>query len=129
MAKLGKNSVSISDQTKAFPYLLEVLGLSLPIIFGNIGQIFIGTTETFVSGKHSGLTLAAIGLSQAVTSPFLMIGVGFLFGLSTLIAHKRGEGKEPGPYFRSSLFYGTCDGPRFNTSPLAFYPFDTFYWP
>ena len=54
MAKLGKNSVSISDQTKAFPYLLEVLGLSLPIIFGNIGQIFIGTTETFVSGKHSG---------------------------------------------------------------------------
>ncbi|MEC8624773.1 MAG: MATE family efflux transporter [Bdellovibrionota bacterium] len=91
---------------KFIPYFLDLLSLSLPIIFGNIGQIFIGTTEIYVAGKHSGLTLAAIGTSQGLTAPFLMIGMGFLFGLSTLIAHKKGEGHNPPTYFRSSLFYG-----------------------
>ena len=91
---------------KFIPYFLDLFSLSLPIIFGNIGQIFIGTTEIYVAGKHSALTLAAIGISQGLTGPFFMIGMGFLFGLSTLIAHKKGEGNHPPIYFRSSLLYG-----------------------
>ena len=96
----------IMTKKKFIPYFLDLFALSFPIIFGNIGQIFIGATEIYVSGKHSSLTLAAIGLSQGVTAPFLMIGVGFLFGLSTLLAHKKGEGENPESYFRSSLLYG-----------------------
>jgi len=86
-------------------YFFELLTFSLPIIFGNIGQIFIGTTEIYVSGQYSTKILASIGIAQGLTGPFFMIGLGMLFGISPLLAIKRGENKKPEDFFKTCLLY------------------------
>ena len=86
-------------------FFSELLIFSLPIIFGNIGQIFVGTTEIYISGQYSTQILAAIGIAQGLTGPFFMIGLGMLFGISPLLAIKRGENKKPEDFFKTCLLY------------------------
>ena len=88
-------------KTKA---LRELLIFSLPIIFGQIGLMLIGTGDMIIASKHSTDTLAAIGLAVAIANPIMMIALGLLFGVSPLLAQKRGKGENVDKYLPSVFF-------------------------
>ncbi len=85
-------------KTKA---LRELMIFSLPIIFGQIGLMLIGTGDMIIASKHSTETLAAIGLAVAIANPILMVALGLLFGISPLLAQKRGKGENIDKYLPS----------------------------
>jgi len=89
---------------------MELFIFSLPIIFGNLGQTFIGTTEIYIAGQYSTNVLASVGIAQGLTGPFLMVGFGLLLGLSPLLAIKRGHQKKPDHLVTSCLVYGLIVG-------------------
>ena len=58
-----------------------------------------------MSGQYSTKILASIGIAQGLTGPFFMIGLGMLFGISPLLAIKRGENKKTEDFFKTCLLY------------------------
>ncbi len=83
--------------------LKELMLFSLPIIFGQIGLMLIGTGDMIIASKHSTETLAAIGLAVAIANPIMMIALGLLFGVSPLLAQKRGQGENIDKYLPAVL--------------------------
>lgn len=81
----------------------ELMLFSLPIIFGQIGLMLIGTGDMIIASKHSTDTLAAIGLAVAIANPIMMIALGLLFGISPLLAQKRGKGENVDQYLPSVM--------------------------
>lgn len=82
----------------------ELIIFSLPIIFGQVGLMLIGTGDMIVASWHATDTLAAIGLAVAIANPILMIAMGLLYGISPLLAQKRGQGEDVNQYLPSVLF-------------------------
>lgn len=71
----------------------EILIFSLPIIAGQIGQMFFGVGDIIVAGRYSSLAVASIGVAAMIFAPFLMIGIGVLFCTGPLASQLKGEGK------------------------------------
>ena len=95
------------NRRKAFKQLLI---FALPIIFGHIGLMLIGTGDMLVAGRYSRESLAAIGLAISVFNPIMVSSLGLLFSLSPLLAQKRGQGESITDLFWTSIFYGSCIG-------------------
>lgn len=66
--------------------------------------MLIGTGDMIIASKHSTDTLAAIGTAVAVANPIMMIALGLLFGVSPLLAQKRGKGENVDKYLPSVFF-------------------------
>ena len=81
--------------------LKELFIFALPIIFGQVGMMLIGTGDMIIASMHSTDTLAAIGLAVAIANPILMIAIGLLYGISPLLAQKRGMGENIDNYLPS----------------------------
>jgi MATE family multidrug resistance protein len=71
----------------------EILIFSLPIIAGQIGQMFFGVGDIIVAGRYSSLAVASIGVAAMIFAPFLMVGIGVLFCTGPLASQLKGEGK------------------------------------
>lgn len=71
----------------------EILTFSLPIIAGQIGQMFFGVGDIIVAGRYSSLAVASIGVGAMIFAPFLMTGIGVLFCTGPLASQLKGEGK------------------------------------
>jgi multidrug resistance protein, MATE family len=86
-------------------YILELTLFSLPIILGQLAQMLIGTGDTLVAGRISTEALGAIGVANGVISPILVMGFGFLAGLSPLLSKKRGAGVDLSQLLSSTIVY------------------------
>jgi multidrug resistance protein, MATE family len=95
------------DKTTAFKQLFF---FSLPIIFGHVGLMLIGTGDMIIAGRYSKELVAAIGLALAIANPIIMIGLGLQFALSPILAQKRGQGEDIHPYFWSVIAYSVLVG-------------------
>lgn len=84
-------------------YFKDILKIAGPIILGNIGFIMIGVGDVIVAGRHSTETLAAISISNAITSCIMMFGIGLLVSVSAILSNYRGAGKDITQYFYPSL--------------------------
>ena len=84
-------------------YAKDILKIAIPIIYGNLGFILIGVGDVIVAGRHSTDTLAAISIATAVTNCIMIIGIGILCTISAILSNYRGEGKDIGKYFYTSL--------------------------
>lgn len=99
------------NRTQAYK---ELLLFALPIIFGHIGIMLIGTGDMIIAGRYSKECLAAIGLAISIANPIMMLGLGLQFAISPWLAQKRGRGEDIHQYFWSVLFFsllialGTC---------------------
>jgi len=69
-----------------FGSLREVFLFSIPIIAGQLGQMFFGIGDIIVAGHYSTEVLSALGIATAIFSPFLLIGTGITFAISPLKA-------------------------------------------
>ncbi len=88
----------------------ELLIFSLPIIFGHIGIMLVGTGDMIIAGRYSRECLAAIGLAISIANPIMMLALGLQFALSPLLAKKRGEGEEITGYFWTVMLYSLVIG-------------------
>lgn len=95
---------------KRLPYLKDLLIFSLPIIFGHVGIMLIGTGDMLIAGHFSREALAAVGLAISISNPIMMLALGLLFSVSPILAQKRGRGEDISPYFFSVLLYGGAVG-------------------
>jgi len=93
-----------------FNYYKELVGLSIPIILGNLGHILIGAGNVIVAGRHSTLTLAAISVATAIFMTFLIAGIGLLISISPVIANLRGARKPCKNLFTVSVQYALIVG-------------------
>lgn len=88
------------SKTSAFK---ELFLFSLPIIFGQIGIMLIGTGDMIIAGRYSKECLAAIGLAISIANPIMMLALGIQFAISPILARKRGQGEEVQRYFWSVM--------------------------
>lgn len=82
----------------------EILIFSLPIIAGQIGQMFFGVGDIIVAGRYSSLAVASIGVAAMIFAPMLMVGIGVLFCTGPLASQLKGEGKTD-PTFLFNAYY------------------------
>ncbi|HXH31413.1 MAG TPA: MATE family efflux transporter [Bacteriovoracaceae bacterium] len=85
--------------------LKQVLVFAMPIIFGHLGIMLIGTGDIIIAGRYSRECLAAIGLAISIANPIMISLLGMQFAISPLLAQKRGQGKRPEEYFWTVLLY------------------------
>ena len=85
--------------------LKKLLVFSLPIIFGQLGLMLIGTGDMVIAGRYSRECLAAIGLAIAIANPIQISLLGLQFSISPLLAQKRGNGENVDGYFWTIMFY------------------------
>lgn len=97
------NSESIVPTRKEA--LKKLLVFSLPIIFGQLGMMLIGTGDMIIAGRYSRECLAAIGLAIAIANPIQISLVGMQFSISPLLAQKRGNGENVDGYFWTIMLY------------------------
>jgi len=83
----------------------EIILFSLPIIFGQLGQMLIGAGDVLVAGKYSTQVLAAIGVANGIQGPILMTGIGLLMGIAPILSQLRGEGQSSEMHAYDVLFY------------------------
>lgn len=83
----------------------ELIKFSMPIIFGQIGMMLIGTGDMIIAGKYSRECLAAIGLAIAIANPIQISLLGFQMSISPLLAQRRGNGENVENYFWTVMLY------------------------
>lgn len=86
-------------------YIKDLLGLSIPMIIGNLGTMLIGVEDVFVAARHSTQTLAAISVATAIFMSIFICGIGFLISISPVISNRRGARQRTKNLFVMSIIY------------------------
>ena len=85
--------------------LKQLLIFSLPIIFGQLGLMLVGTGDMIIAGRYSRECLAAIGLAISIANPIQISLLGMQFAISPLLAQRRGNGEKVDDYFWTIMLY------------------------
>lgn len=83
-------------QVKTITYYqlsLKTLKVALPIIFGQLGIVFMGFVDVYMLGQYATTDLAAVGLANALFFLFFMFAMGVTFAISPLVAIAKGSGR------------------------------------
>lgn len=83
----------------------QLIVFALPIIFGHLSIMLIGTGDMIIAGRYSRECLAAIGLAVSVANPIMISLLGMQFAISPLLSQKRGNGEETDVYFWTVIVY------------------------
>ena len=83
------------------------LYLAVPVILGQSFSVAMNVVDTLLAGRHSALTLAAVGVGSAVWSLVLLILIGLLMVVPPFVAQLNGAGRraEIGPLFERQFIY------------------------
>lgn len=95
-------------QKYAYHYRMLV-GLGVPIVIGQIGNIVLGIADTFMVGHHSMQELAAASFVNSLFMLFIIFAMGFSYGLPPVVGscYGRGERDKIGPAVRDALAANT----------------------
>jgi multidrug resistance protein, MATE family len=85
--------------------LKQLLIFSLPIIFGQVGLMLIGTGDMIIAGRYSRECLAAIGLAIAILNPIQISLLGLQLTIAPVLAQKRGKGEKVDGDFWTIIIY------------------------
>jgi MATE family multidrug resistance protein len=83
--------------------LKEVALFSIPIVAGQIGQMFFGIGDIMVAGRYSNEVVAALGVATGIFAPFIMVGLGITYAVSAIASQRRGKGQKLEDLIGSSL--------------------------
>lgn len=81
----------------------ELALFSLPIVAGQVGQMFFGIGDIMVAGRYSNEVVSALGVATGILAPFIMVGLGITYAVSAIAAQRRGQGEELKDLVGSSL--------------------------
>ena len=76
-----------------------LLRLGLPIIIGQLGIIFVSFADNIMVGQHSTAELAAASFVNNILGLLLILGIGFAYGLTPLVA----SAEHRGQYFKAGI--------------------------
>lgn len=74
--------------------LKKLLQLSIPLIAGQLGLVFMGFFDNLMVGKLGHIPLAAVGIANSVFFLVSILGIGILLVISTLVAMRLGNGQQ-----------------------------------
>lgn len=83
--------------------LKEVTLFSIPIVAGQVGQMFFGVGDIMVAGRYSNEVVSALGVATGILAPFIMVGLGITYAVSAIAAQRRGSNEELKDLVGSSL--------------------------
>ena len=109
-----------------------LLRLGLPIIIGQLGIIFVSFADNIMVGQHSTAELAAASFVNNILGLLLILGIGFAYGLTPLVAsaEHRGQYFKAGILLRHSLRLNIAIGLFLAGVAAVMVPlFDTFNLP
>ncbi len=72
----------------------ELALFSIPIIAGQIGQMFFGIGDIMVAGRYSNEVVSALGVATGILAPFIMVGLGITYAVSAIASQRRGKNQE-----------------------------------
>lgn len=107
-------------------YFKELAEISIPIIMGNLGFIFIGVGDVIVAGRYSTQTLAATSIATAVLNCIAMVGIGIISAVAPIVSNKRGEGKAAEKYYYPTIKFAILMSVIISLLMLAFVPLVDF---
>lgn len=107
-------------------YIKDLTEIAIPIIFGNLGFIFIAVGDVVVAGRHATQTLAAVSIATAVLSCIAMLGIGILSAIAPIISNMRGKGRNPEKYFFPTIKFALLLSILVSFIMLAFIPIVDF---
>jgi len=76
--------------------LRTLLRLALPVIFVQVGMMFMGVVDTIMVGHLSAQALAAVALGNVYFFGAAIFGMGVLMALDPVVAHAVGAGDQEG---------------------------------
>lgn len=89
----------------AYSHYRNVVRLGVPIVVGQLGTIVLGFADTLMVGHHSMVELAAASFVNTIFAIFIILALGFSYGLTPLIGNLFGREKhdEIGDLIRNGL--------------------------
>jgi MATE family multidrug resistance protein len=86
-------------------HIRENLKLALPVMFTNLGHVFLGVTDNIMVGHVNAVSLAAAGLALVIFNVLLLFGIGVSYAVTPLVAaaHGRGDTMEVSHVVRHGL--------------------------
>jgi MATE family multidrug resistance protein len=75
-------------------HMRRTLALGLPLVGSQVGQVVIGATDTLMLGRYSVDALAAGVLGSSVFFTLFVVGVGFAYALTPVVAESVARGQE-----------------------------------
>lgn len=73
-----------------------LITLGIPIVVGQIGNIVLGFADTLMVGHHSMAELAAASFVNNIFMLFVILAMGFAYGLTPIIGNMFGQGENNG---------------------------------
>ncbi|MDR0973042.1 MAG: MATE family efflux transporter [Prevotellaceae bacterium] len=70
-----------------------LITLGIPIVIGQLGQVFLGFIDTLMIGHYGTNELAAASFVNSIMALLILISTGFSFGLTPIIGALYGQGK------------------------------------
>lgn len=88
-----------------FQHYSPIVRLGLPIVVGQLGTIVLGFADTMMVGRHSMVELGAAAFVNTIFTIFLILALGFSYGLTPVVGSLFGQGKrnEIGGVMRNGL--------------------------
>ncbi len=81
------------------------LKLAVPLVLGQLGQVFVNLADNIMVGKLGTLPLAGIAFANAIFVVFVVVGMGISFALPPLVSEADGANKlkKVSQYFKHGL--------------------------
>lgn len=97
---------------KYYSHYLPLIKLGLPIIVGQVGMLILTFADTLMVGHHTTQELAAASFVCGIINLFIIVGLGFSYGLSPIIGEYFGAKKyrEAGSALRGSIIANSIVG-------------------
>ncbi|MGL4854413.1 MAG: MATE family efflux transporter, partial [Lentisphaeria bacterium] len=95
---------------KYLHYFKEIIIFAIPVILGEVGQIFFGIGDILVAGRYSELVLASLGQACAFILPAMVLGLGITYAISPLKSRYLGSKRSVEKFFGSSLAVSSSTG-------------------
>jgi len=106
-----KTSDNIQLNDNSSP-LRTLFALAIPVMLEQLGQIFLGTVDTYFAGQIGDNAIAAINVSNMFTNLFTGIFASLGIGVLVKISHALGEGddRRANSFLRQGLLLGCGAG-------------------
>lgn len=108
-------SVSPRLKSRSAPYLSALCALAIPVMLEQLGQILLGTVDTFFAGRIGDNAIAAVNVTNMFMNLFATVFTSLGIGIMVMISHALGEKDEAlaNRVLRQAVLAGTGIGMGF----------------
>ena len=87
-------SVAPHSKSRSSSYLSTLCALAIPVMLEQLGQILLGTVDTFFAGRIGDNAIAAVNVTNMFMNLFATVFTSLGIGIMVMISHALGEKDE-----------------------------------